>query len=51
MAKTVGGIPTDSEGNVLGKPVAGKVRKVKEVDFPVTVVDSAWKRFKRAAVG
>lgn len=51
MAKTVGGIPTDSDGNVLGRPVSGKVRRTKQVDFPVTIVDTRWKRIKRAVIG
>lgn len=28
-----------------------KLRGAREVDFPVTVVDTRWKRIKRAAVG
>jgi hypothetical protein len=28
-----------------------KVRRAKEVELPVTVVDTRWKRIKRAAVG
>lgn len=46
MAKTEGRVNEST-----GKVETGKVRKVKEVDFPVTVVDTAWKRFKRNAVG
>jgi hypothetical protein len=46
MAKTHGQVNEDT-----GRVESRKVRRVREVDFPVTRVDTAWKRFKRAAVG
>jgi hypothetical protein len=46
MAKTHGQVNEDT-----GRVESRKVRRVREVDFPVTVVDTRWKRFKRAAVG
>jgi hypothetical protein len=53
MAKTQGQVTDDwdSHGRFAGKVESRKVRRAREVDFPVTVVDTAWKRFKRAAVG
>lgn len=46
MAKTHGQV-----NEATGRVETRRVRRVKEVDFPVTVVDTAWKRFKRKAVG
>jgi hypothetical protein len=46
MAKTHGQVNEDT-----GRVETRRVRRVREVDFPVTRVDTAWKRFKRAAVG
>ena len=46
MAKKVGQVNENT-----GKVEVSKPRKAKEVDFPVTVLDTAWKRFKRNAVG
>jgi hypothetical protein len=54
MAKTVGGIPTDCEGYIVGdgKPVSGKVRKTKEREIPWTPgPQTRWQKIKRAAVG
>lgn len=53
MAKTQGQVSDewDRRGRFVGKVETGKAPKVKEVDFPVTIVDTAWKRFKRKAVG
>lgn len=46
MAKTQGQV-----NEATGRVEMRKLRRHREVDFPVTVVDSRWKRFKRAAVG
>lgn len=46
MAKRVGQVNEDT-----GKVESRSVRRIKQVDFPVTIVDTRWKRFKRAAVG
>lgn len=46
MAKKVGQVNEDT-----GRVETRRVRRVREVDFPVTVVDTRWKRFKRKAVG
>lgn len=54
MAKTVGGIPTDSEGNIVGsgKPVSGRVSKAEERLIPRTPgPQTRWQKIKRAAVG
>lgn len=46
MARTHGQVNEDT-----GRVETRRVKRVREVDFPVTVVDTRWKRFKRAAVG
>jgi hypothetical protein len=46
MARKQGQVNEDT-----GRVETRKVRKAKEVDWPVTVVDTRWKRIKRAAVG
>ena len=51
MAKTTTQAPTDVwETCFTGLPKTRKVRG-REVDFPVTIVDTRWKRIKRAAWG
>jgi hypothetical protein len=46
MAKKVGQVNENT-----GRVEMGRVRRIREVDWPVTVVDTRWKRFKRKAVG
>jgi hypothetical protein len=45
MAKTHGQV------NETGKVETRRVARVREVDFPVTIVDTPWKRLVRKAVG
>lgn len=45
MAKTHGQV------NENGRVETRRVSRAREVNFPVTVVDTRWKRIKRAAVG
>lgn len=46
MAKTQGQL-NESTGRVETR----RVEQAKEVDWPVTIADTRWKRIKRAAVG
>jgi len=46
MAKRVGQVNEDT-----GRVEVRRVRRVKEVDFPVTIVDTRGKRFLRALKG
>lgn len=51
MAKTVGGIPTDSEGNIVGKPTSRKVSRIREVEFKkVPVPKTRLQKIVRAAI-
>jgi hypothetical protein len=53
MAKTHGQVTDewDGKGRFAGKVESRKVRKVKEVDFPVTVVNTRAKRIARSLWG
>lgn len=51
MAKTMGGIPTDCEGNTVGngRPVTGKApKKAQAGDFDIARTDTVGKRIARA---
>lgn len=42
---------TQGQVNSKGKVETRRVSRTREVDFPVTVVDTRWKRIVRKAVG
>jgi hypothetical protein len=53
MAKTHGQVTDewDRHGRFVGKVESRKVRRTREVDFPVTIVDSRAKRIARSLWG